>query len=298
MKRKLFIGSSSEGLEVAGILKKAIEDKCGDWIECSIWNGGNIFQLNKSTLDCLMAAVMGYDYAILVATADDATLKKDEIHLSIRDNIIFELGLFTGGMGLSRCFGLFDEIVDIPSDLYGITRCMYNSENKDAKIQEIISNIERTKDEYNLRALPSSALALGYFNNFVVPVYKEKSINGFSLEIFIPVNISDIETMEKQYARKYACRQWKLFRVLDCSKRADRLHKYKNKKDSYFDFPNTLSTLYDLISNSIATDAIGGSTQKTEMLMHEIKNFKNALITLINRANYDKFIHIRDFIPE
>ncbi len=297
MKRKLFIGSSSEGLEVANILKKAIEDKCGDWIECSIWNDGNIFQLNKSTLDCLMAAVMGYDYAILVATADDATLKKDEIHLSIRDNIIFELGLFTGGMGLSRCFGLFDEIVGIPSDLHGITRCIYNCDNKDAKIREIISSIELTKDEYNLRALPSSALALGYFNNFIVPVYKEKSINGFSLEVFIPDNISDIETTEKQYARKFACRQWRLFGFRDCSKRADRLHKYKNKKKSYFDFPNTLSTLYDLISNSTATDAIGGSAQKSEMLKHEIKNFKEALITLIKREKYDKFIQVCDSIP-
>lgn len=34
MKRKLFIGSSSESLRIAKIVKEEIEKKCSDWLEC------------------------------------------------------------------------------------------------------------------------------------------------------------------------------------------------------------------------------------------------------------------------
>ena len=104
MKRKLFIGSSSEGKEIAEILKAKIEIENGDWIECDIWDEGKIFELNSSALDALVKASRKYDYGILVATKDDL-LKSRGANLQVpRDNVMFEMGMFLGSLGLTRAF--------------------------------------------------------------------------------------------------------------------------------------------------------------------------------------------------
>ena len=69
--RKIFIGSSKEGLDVAKKLKKALEKKFPSFLNCTLWTDGNIFSLNKGALDSLVIASRKFDYGILVATADD-----------------------------------------------------------------------------------------------------------------------------------------------------------------------------------------------------------------------------------
>jgi CAP12/Pycsar effector protein, TIR domain len=114
----VFIGSSSEGLEIAQAVQANIDRSC----ESQIWSQG-LFGLSEGNLETLVDSINGFDFAILVLTPDDLTTSRKTTQQSPRDNILFELGLFIGGMGRNRVFMVVDRSTEIklPSDLAGIT---------------------------------------------------------------------------------------------------------------------------------------------------------------------------------
>jgi hypothetical protein len=118
MRPKIFIGSSTEGLKVAQSIQVLLDISC----EVTIWSQG-VFGLSQGTLESLVLALDKYDFAILVLTPDDMTTSKEQTTQSPRDNVLFELGLFVGGIGRDRTFIVFDRSkqIKIPSDLAGIT---------------------------------------------------------------------------------------------------------------------------------------------------------------------------------
>lgn len=113
----LFIGSSTEGLRFARALQVLLDNIC----EITIWSQG-IFGLGQGTLESLVNALEEYDFAILVLTADDLTISRDVQSVAPRDNVLFELGLFMGGLGRNRTFIVYDRTAGLrlPSDLAGV----------------------------------------------------------------------------------------------------------------------------------------------------------------------------------
>ena len=70
------------------------------------------------------------DFAVFVCIPDDETTnRKGKRRATVRDNVIFELGLFIGKLGRERTFliGPRDTQIDLPSDLKGIDPETYNS---------------------------------------------------------------------------------------------------------------------------------------------------------------------------
>src|SRR5262245_25387722 len=118
----LFIGSSSEGLDVAREVELQLEDEA----LVTIWKDG-VFGLGEATLESLMNALDQFDFAVMVLTPDDLLESRGQNYASPRDNVIFELGLFMGRLGRSRTFILHEQNADLklPSDLAGITRVTY-----------------------------------------------------------------------------------------------------------------------------------------------------------------------------
>lgn len=118
----MFIGSSVEGLAVAEHVQLLLERDC----EAEIWSQG-VFGLSQGTLDSLLLAVGRFDFAVLVLTADDLTVRRGTEHRTARDNVIFELGLFIGALGRERTYMLYDRTAppQLPSDLNGITAADY-----------------------------------------------------------------------------------------------------------------------------------------------------------------------------
>ena len=118
-KPKVFIGSSVEGLEIAYAIQKELEHDS----EPTIWSQG-LFNLTKSTLSELLHCLDNFDAAIFVLSPDDELKIRKEEKQAIRDNIIFELGLFIGRLGTDKTFMVHPRDIDnlqIPSDLLGIT---------------------------------------------------------------------------------------------------------------------------------------------------------------------------------
>jgi hypothetical protein len=114
----VFVGSSSEGLEIAQIVQVLL-DRSSDVV---LWNQG-VFGLSEGTLESLVVAHPQFDFAVLVLTADDIIVSRGTEHQTARDNVLFELGLFMGGLGRDRTFILYDraDAPKIPSDLAGVT---------------------------------------------------------------------------------------------------------------------------------------------------------------------------------
>lgn len=285
MKRKIFIGSSSEGSDIAEKLKEEIESEMSDWIECDLWNGGKIFDLNTSALDSLMKASRKYDYGVLVATKDDITNSRGkEAHVP-RDNVMFEMGMFLGSLGLTRAFLLVEKQSKLPTDYNGIT-VPYFEKDIEGRIEEAVKKIKRainlSQNSYNLRPVPSAALALGYFENFVQKVAKEKLQDGipFKFQILLPENISDLDVVTQVHKRDFPSEEVRIYK----GQPRPIVFKYCGEGENYWDIPSTLQTLSNLMNMFFPTSEIGLNPEKQDWILNELRNFKGTLEVLIEQC--------------
>lgn len=115
---RVFIGSSTEGLGVA----QAVRSLLASDAKVTMWNEG-FFRQGIGFLETLVSSLNKFDFAIIIATADDLTLVRGDFRFSPRDNILFELGLFMGHLGRHRTFLIHPrgEDVNLPSDFLGVT---------------------------------------------------------------------------------------------------------------------------------------------------------------------------------
>jgi hypothetical protein len=147
----VFVGSSGESLEIAKALQVLLDRSC----EPEIWSQGT-FGLSTGTLESLVSALDRFDFAVLVVNADDTAHTRGTTKNVVRDNVIFELGLFMGGLGRDRTFMVFDRTrpPELPSDLAGITAATYEpsgSGNLDAALGAAATKIERVILRLGLR---------------------------------------------------------------------------------------------------------------------------------------------------
>ncbi len=310
-KPTIFIGSSKEGLKIA----KALEEKLKGIAEIEIWTG--IFELNKSNFDNLTSQIALYDYAVLVASGDDSIVSRERKYMSPRDNVLFEFGLFVGGLGASRVFYLPEEDSKLPSDLFGITLPFIpktTSKNfifeLDKVVSKIVEHISEKENTFDLGFLPSTVLAYGYFNNFV-----EKSVkrlledkvdnkeftldNGLTFKIetlkftiLIPNDLR--EDMFNKVASKRLKTGWQKLKVdpkgirdFDFSIDATSAG---NNEMNLVDIPLTLNAL-NLSIELYSKKAHLGKTVKEKLLEYrEIRNFKRTLDYLICKSAIAKGI--------
>jgi hypothetical protein len=137
----LFIGSSSEGLDIA----KAVELQLMNDADVRIWTD-SFDQLGKATLQTLMDALDEFDFAVMVISPDDLLESRDQGYNSPRDNVLFELGLFMGRIGPERTFILHEDNpkLKLPSDLAGITRVKYRVRNKEPNVSPACTLITKS----------------------------------------------------------------------------------------------------------------------------------------------------------
>lgn len=99
MKPRIFIGSSSEALNIAYAIQSNLEYDA----TVTVWTQ-NIFQLSSNSLDDLLNALENFDFGLFIFKPDDITLMRSNNYNVVRDNVIFELGLFFGKLGKGRVF--------------------------------------------------------------------------------------------------------------------------------------------------------------------------------------------------
>ena len=146
---RVFIGSSSEQLETARAVKQCL----GSDVEAVVWDEAG-FALNESTFGALTKMAERFDFAVFVFDADDvAQIRRTEVR-TVRDNVVFELGLFIGRLGRGRAFWISaagTAAPHLPTDLAGITHLTYNRPSpmtREALLAELEQSCEPLRKEF------------------------------------------------------------------------------------------------------------------------------------------------------
>lgn len=211
-KQNVIIFSAGESVRngnVEYIKNKLLERDivCYDWRE--LFSKAHDMN-NIALLPSLSKKIPTFDFALIIAEAVDTIhFRGEKEQTSMRDNVIFELGLCVMALGIERVILLAEEGIRIPDDLIGIGKigieCIYFTkkevdesiikveklikkrannfaESFDTQLSEIINHINVNSELISpvfVGAAVSSAEA--YFLNFVIRLL-ENVENGFSYQ--------------------------------------------------------------------------------------------------------------------
>ena len=285
MRRRLFIGSSGKNLHIAELIKNRIDAVCSEWLDVLVWASSDVFELGKGTLESLVKASHEYDYGVFVAAKDDMLWKKWIPRWMARDNVLFEAGLFWGSLGLNRAFMVTN--VSLPSDFDGVTTIRFKGKcPTDANFQKLISEIESTKRSFPLGHHQSSALAYGYYHNFLVPTLKGFFLQdaSFSMQIFIPNNLSELFDLIERQKNRTASEEIKVH--------SRHLMKLPGDRLALWDIPRCLRTLESFAGFYEHQAEIGHNVNWDAWMNRELDSFQSALKVLIEQGCYSKNIAI------
>lgn len=99
--------------------------------------GSRHFELSKTTIASLTNAVERSDFGVFVFSTDDITVMREETSSTIRDNVIFEFGLFFGRLERDRVYFITPDGNDfhLPTDLFGVSPRKYDPIREDGSLQ-------------------------------------------------------------------------------------------------------------------------------------------------------------------
>jgi len=124
MRPRIFVGSSREAIDI----RRAVQQELSDQFDVTVWDQ-DVFRLSFGALDSLLDTLDSSDAGIFILRSDDLTKSRDKTGPTVRDNVIFELGMFIGRLGRERTFMLSprgEQEPRLPSDLLGITSAQYS----------------------------------------------------------------------------------------------------------------------------------------------------------------------------
>jgi hypothetical protein len=303
MKPSIFIGSSSEGLKYAQSIKAQLSNDA----ELTIWNEG-LFLLGNITLEALQTFGCRFDFAILVLTPDDTAVSRGNRTKSPRDNVLFELGVFMSSLGPKKTFVVTKGDVKLPSDLQGLTVAKIESDRADGNVEAMVGNachqvrnaVSAAYSQSTLGLLPSTALAIGYYNGFAdkvcvafsdrntqITLKGEQGEPDRGIEVFrknvrliivIPDKFRDFGHTRIQQLRGEVpgMRQVELkttsrtFPLFVCQRDGT------TNEIEFFDIPTTLTTSFEAINTVLGT-VIGDDKVRDQIEHREIGNFKQTI---------------------
>lgn len=149
MKSRIFVASSAEHVELAHAAQEELEHDA----EVTVWSQG-VFSLSRTAMASLIDQLNETDFAIFIlAPSDVATVRESSVNV-VRDNVIFELGLFAGRIGPNRCYLIVprgNEELHLPTDLLGLTPALYEPDRQDknmvAALGPACSRIRRSMNQ-------------------------------------------------------------------------------------------------------------------------------------------------------
>ncbi len=135
----LFIGSAKEHIE----LSRAVHTNLRTDVEATVWDQG-VFGMSDYPVDALLASMQRSDFGVFILAASDIARIRGSAVSVPRDNVVFELGMFTGHLGRKRVFVVVPDstpAVSLPSDLAGLTVGVYDSSRRDGNLVSALAPV-------------------------------------------------------------------------------------------------------------------------------------------------------------
>jgi predicted nucleotide-binding protein len=128
-KPRLFIGSSAEAAGLAGALAKALSHRFAP----EPWTSLGVFPASKRPADALLAVLGRADYGAFLFTPDDVVFSRGARTAAVRDNVLVELGMAIGRLGVDRSYVVMPRgtRLKLPSDLSGVEPIRYDPDQLD-----------------------------------------------------------------------------------------------------------------------------------------------------------------------
>lgn len=297
LKPKIFIGSSKSGYQIAEKVKANLSSIA----DCYLWLDPDVWETNRSTFDNLIRMSNYFDFGVFVATSDDLTLTNDKLVIEPRDNVILEMALFLGAMGHNKSFLLVEEGVKLPSDFNAVFMPRFDKTKDDSILTACNKYISKITEHYHLGHLslyPTTALAIGYYKNFVADLVEsvqsaEKleldgtTFTDFKLKIVIP---KDLKGMIREKASLFYKRHG--FQPNDMKSKFRKHHlwfQFDPKKAPtaiMYDMPSTLTGIDDAIELILQKNFKGRTKMQSVIEQKELNNFKRVLQLQIDSSPF------------
>ncbi|MDD4353780.1 MAG: nucleotide-binding protein, partial [Candidatus Nanoarchaeia archaeon] len=98
-KPRIFIGSSKENVKYAHAIHMFLNNQ---YAYTKLWE--TAVKTSEYTLPALIKTFEEYDYGIFIFSEDDIVKIRKKNYQTVRDNVLFEFGLFIGKHGLENAF--------------------------------------------------------------------------------------------------------------------------------------------------------------------------------------------------
>jgi hypothetical protein len=305
-KKRLFIGSSTEELPLAEIAKKQLSID----FDVTVWNDNlwdtAVFRLNQNFLSDLMKASLQFDFGILLGTADDKVQYRGSEVMQPRDNVLFELGLFIGRLGTSKCAFIIDKEVKFPSDFQGITLARFSKNNLTSFEQalEQVAAIFRASSEADVNFFPSATLAAVYFENLISPICRYVvENNGFSVDdklyskckinVIIPERINNDVNVQFEKLKSGMLTKNVSFRYAGRPRNINIDTRTLGDTLEFVDFPTIITGINFAISNLLPNDFTKLSPDYDAILDRELSRFITTLKILLIKNGFDDMVEIK-----
>lgn len=294
---QIFIGSSKQGYSVA----EKVRTNLAGIADCVLWQDPDVWEPNRSTFDNLLRIANYFDFGVFVATSDDLTFTKDKWVIESRDNVILEMALFLGSMGRDKSFLLVEEGTKLPSDFDGIYMPRFKA-NDDSTIvnacKEYGAKIEEHYQLGHLSLYPTTALAIGYYKNFIsdlvesVQTAEKLEFNGveysdFELRVVIP---SDLKGMIREKAALFYKRNGLQANDMKAKFRKHHLWFQLDPKNAplalMYDMPSTLTGIDDAIELILQKGFKGRTKMQMLLEQRELNNFRRVLQIQIDSSPF------------
>jgi predicted nucleotide-binding protein len=135
---KVFIASAGESLDVAYAIQANLERDA----DCTVWTQG-VMRLSRTTIQNLRELLVDSEFGIFVFTPDDVLTSRGKKHAVARDNVILELGIFAGRLGIESTFIVTPRGLDVrlPSDLLGLSVGDYTADRGDENLEAALGPV-------------------------------------------------------------------------------------------------------------------------------------------------------------
>lgn len=322
MKRRNNIIIFSSGIsEGSGLLDQILLELDQRGFNCYCWR--DLFRNSRdqaeiALLPTLIKKIPTFDFALLICEGHDRTLLMREGQVmeleTMRDNVLFEIGLCAVALGLERVILLADPAVRLPEDLYGIRgalalkRVVLNRDSdRDVRgmIDQVEAHIRNNQMVYSPVVIGAAAsTASGYVTNFVFRCV-EHIFDGFTdretgewivpeegkleMEIRIPYTFT---TDTSRVAREKQSRMRS--GILTSTRRRNLEFNYVREGDRIIirDYPTTLVTSYSTARTILKLKADDDADPMAEQrfVAKELNLFEAALEAMLDGEYLKRYI--------